>query len=333
MTNSVDKSLESEQSFEELLGRATPRPAPSAEDANRAREAVYAEWQSVTRHGRRRRLVSLAAAATVIAAVVTTVYLVRMPAPVAIQVATIGKSVGSIYVYADSSQGQVLDDLSTISAGQTIRTERASSVALDRGDGGSLRIAGDSRVNFVGTDSIELESGLIYFDSLDTPAGSFAIRTPNGVVTHVGTQYMVGVDNDQLAVSVRDGAVEIEGRIHDADAKAGERVLLVGSARPVTLNFPGHGEAWYWIEATSTMPSFDGRSTRDFLVWVARETGHELRIEGTSTTSVLKEKVRGQESFSNDPRTAVRQWLKSLGLRAEFEGGYLLITDTEANQN
>lgn len=335
MTNSVDKSLESERSFEALLGRATPRPAPSAEDSNRAREAVYAEWQSVTRQGlRRRRLVSLAAAATVIVAVALVINLVRAPATVAIQVATIGKSVGSIYVYTDSSPGQVVDDLSTISAGQTIRTESASSVALDWGEGGSLRIAENSRINFDSENSIELVSGLVYFDSYDAPAGSFEIRSPLGVVTHVGTQYMVGVDNEQLAVSVRDGIVEIEGNTYDADAKAGQRVVLEGSARPVTLNFPGYGDAWRWIEATSTKPALDGKSTYEFLIWVARETGLELDISGVDTvTAVNTTLVSGADNLSDDPRTALRQWLAIIDLHAEIDNGIIRVTDTGANQD
>ena len=335
MTNSVDKSLQSERSFEELLGRASPRPAPSEEDAKRAREAVHAEWQSVTRQGlRRRRMVSLAAAATVLVALAVVINTVRAPAPVVIPVATIGKSVGPIYVYTDSSQGQVIADLSTISAGQTIRTENASSVALDWGRGGSLRIAGDSRVDIVDATTIELVSGLIYFDSQGASAGSLAIRTTLGVVTHVGTQYMVGVDDDELAVSVRDGVVEIEGAVHDAGARAGQRVLLQGSARPVTLSFAGYGEEWRWIEATSTMPSFDGKSTIEFLTWVARETGLELDIVGASTLdAVQNEQVTGQENFSDDPRTALRQWLLSIGLHAEIDDGFIRVTDTEATRD
>ena len=332
MTNNVDKSLESERSFEELLGRATPRPAPTADDTRRAREAVYAEWQSVTRHDlRRRRLVSLAAAASVFIALAVVINVVRAPQPVAIQVATIGKSIGAIYVYSDSSQGRVIDDLSTISAGQTIRTESASSLALDWGEGGSLRIAENSHVSFMSGNAIELVSGLVYFDSGGAAAGALSIETSLGVITHVGTQYMVGVDSGQLAVSVRDGVVEIEGSSYDASARAGQRVLLQGSARPVTLSFAGHGDAWRWIEATSTMPSFDGKSTYKFLLWVAHETGLELDIVGATTLSAVQDKeVSGQDSLSDDPRTALRQWLATLGLRAEIDNGFIRVTDTEA---
>ena len=330
----AEKSVQdlSEKSFEELMGHASPRPAPSAEDAEKARAEVRAEWLTVTnKHKRKRRFISYAAAASVLLALGMVVNLLNAPAVSVVQVASIDKSTGSIYVLGEQSRLQATGSLSSIAAGQTIVTGEDSGLGLAWGGGGSLRIDANSRVTFVSAAAIELESGRVYFDSMDVDA-ELEIRTEYGTVTHVGTQYMTSIDKRSLSVSVRDGRVAVDGLYYQDIAEERERLTLTGSARPEVLSILPYGEAWKWIEATTPVVSFDGKTLFEFLEWVARETGFEIEFDDPKI-----ERMARTETYSGDvdvePRVALQQQLPTFNLDYDdlgFEKGVIRIVEREA---
>lgn len=328
MNEITDKTLESEQSFEELLGRASPRPMPSDDDTRIVRGAVEAEWQAVTRQRmRRRRFVSLAAAATILLALAIVINVVQVPTVQPVQVAAIDRSIGSIYVLGAQSELEPTDDLSSISAGQTIVTGADSGLGLEWGAGGSLRVGEDSKITFVATGEIELVSGAVYFDSIGMPENeTLLVRTGHGDVTHVGTRYIVMSGQDELTVSVRDGRVVVDGLHHDATVEEGQRVDLVGSAMPAVLNISAYGDDWAWVEATAPTKSFDGELVLTLLEWVAYETGLELRIDGPTAVRVVND-FHLIGDYDSEPRVALRQGLTAAGLKFRIEDGVIIITD------
>ena len=328
MMKRADERLESEQSFEELLGRATPRPMPSEEDTALVREAVHAEWQAVTRDAtRRRRFVSLAAAATVLVALALVVNTARLPLMPAVQVAAIDRSVGSVYVLGEQSQLLAMPTNASITTDQTIVTANGSGLGLAWGTGGSLRIGEDSRVTFISDEVVQLASGRIYFDSEGMPPeATLSILTEHGIVTHLGTQYMVGVEPDTIEVSVREGKVLIDGFYHKAEAEEGEMVTMTGSARPAVLNISGYGDDWAWIEVVAPVRSWNGHKLLDLIEWVAHETGLSFEIVGTSVVELVNDEVlRGD--FDDDPRTALRQGLRTFDLVHRIEDGVIYISE------
>ncbi len=310
--------LESETSFEDLLGRVATRPMPSAGDIEIARSAVRAEWLAVThKRKRQRRFVSLAAAASVLLVIALVARFAITPAIIPVQVASIDKSIGSIYVLGEQSRLQVTGDLSSISAGQTIVTGKASGLGLVWGNGGSLRIDADSRVAFVSASAIELLSGRMYFDSMNSDV-DLDVRTEFGVIRHSGTQYMGSVDSQSLSVSVREGRVSVDGLYFEGVAEQRERLTITGNSRPQILSISPHGEQWRWIELTAPPTNFDGKTIDEFLQWVARETGLTIEFDDPDVERMVREKTL-QGQVDAEPRIALRQGLLTADLSYDID--------------
>ena len=310
--------LESETSFENLLERVTIRPVPSDEDAEIARSAVRTEWLAAThRRKRQRRFVSLAAAASVLLVIALVARLASTPELIPVQVASIEKSIGSIYVLGEQSRLQVAGDLSSISAGQTIVTGNASGLGLVWGNGGSLRIDADSRVAFVSASAIELVSGRMYFDSMSSNV-NLDVRTEFGVIRHLGTQYIGRVDSQSLSVSVREGRVSVDGLYFDPVAEQRQRLTITGNTRPQVLSISPYGDEWTWIEVTAPRSDFNGKTIYEFLQWVARETGLTIEFDDPDVERLVRENIlKGQ--VDAEPRIALRQRMLVADLRYDID--------------
>jgi ferric-dicitrate binding protein FerR (iron transport regulator) len=328
--------LGTDAAIEALLREAPPRPAPSAEDMAGVREAVRDEWVAVSgRRRTRRRLVSFAAAATMILAVAATVNVLRVPSALPVPVATIDKSSGSIYLLGEQSELRETQDLTELTAGQILVTGPDSGAGVAWNNGGSLRIDEDTRVEFVSPDEIILRSGRVYFDSQPAPLqagitqssiGNFAIRTDQGVVKHVGTQYMTGINGGALTISVREGEVKVENAYQQASAVAGQQMTVVGSNRPTYTNISRHGENWHWVEQMAPEIDIDQRSAYEFISWAGRESGLEIRfvsdaVEQSAHDTVMKGTV------SLEPQVALPTLLQTTDLDAHIEDGWIVVSE------
>lgn len=328
--NSQDPNFSDDAVLERLFAEAEPRPTPSDAVRARVRTAIYDDWQTLAgRRRRQRRMLFAAAAAAAIAAVIGTPFLLR-PAATAAEVATLARSVGTIYLLGETSELQRVDSLDVVYAGQAIVTADDSRVGLLWGRGGSLRIGANTEVRFTESDMIELVNGRVYFDSVSSTGAAAAgtaaltITTDNGSVTHVGTQFITTNSDDELTVSVREGRVRLDGRFHDVMAGAGQRVTLRGSAPPELVNVSAYGPEWEWVEAVAPVPDLKGRLLYDFLAWVSRETGLEFRFESDAVERIVhRETVQGD--LSDAPRIALRQSLLTADLEYEIDNGVIRI--------
>ena len=321
--------------IEALLEQASPRLVPPGEDEHMIRDVVLIEWQAVT--GRRRsrmRFMQFAVAASVLLGVAVSFNLLQDNSIAPMQVATIGKSHGAIYVLGEQSQLRKVTDQSVIMAGQTIKTDPESGIGLQWGNGGSLRIAENTLVEFVSSGAIYLRYGRVYFDS--TPAelvasisgGSeevkLSIQTDHGTVTHAGTQYMTYTASNELTVSVREGQVSIDGNYHDTNVLEGQHLSIAGSARPIVTNFERYGPAWSWLEETSPIFDTDGRSVDAFLNWVSRETGLKVEYPDEATKQAAMDVVlKGRVNMI--PREALQFWLQGQDLSWYVDGGTIKV--------
>lgn len=331
MTNTGDNAVPSDdQALEELLGQATPRPLPSAEAMQQAKAAVQSEWQQVTtQRTTRRRLTMFATAATVVLAVTLVMNTWLAPVVPSVQVATLEKSVGVIYLLGDESVLRRADNLEIVKTGQTIVTADDATVGLSWGQGGSLRLAEKTEVMFASAKSIELRSGRVYFDSpfnAETAADpALTITTEYGDVTHIGTQFITAIGNDSLTVSVREGRVAIDGRFHDGIAGRDEQLTFIGSQKPGRRSIKGYGPEWEWIETTAPITAMTrGKTLREFLNWVSRETGLDYRFVRDDLELLADvEELKGD--ISDSPRVALGQSLPTFGLDHDIEDGVIII--------
>ena len=283
-----DIVVRSDDAIETLLEKAGPRPTPPGNDEKIVRDAVHAEWQTVTRRIRtRRHMTRFAIAASLVLGIVVTFNALQVTDMAAVQVATISKSHGSIQLLVEQNELREITDLSSVYAGQVIHTGNDAGIGMQWGGGGSLRVDKNTKIEFTSNDSVYLKSGRIYFDSQSetvaavTGAGSgFTIETDQGSVEHLGTQYMTAVSTKGLTVSVREGEVEVDSTyIEKAVASAGQQMTVSGGARPTVVDFKVYGDSWNWIEATAPVVDADGRSVDEFLEKIARETGLQVSYE------------------------------------------------------
>ena len=335
-TDAASGAMRQDDLVEALLQRATPRPAPPSEDEKMIRQAVLAEWQSVTDTRRSRRsLARLSIAATVLLAVTVSFNLMRIDGVAPVQVATISKSFGAIYVLGEQSTLHRLADTSVVLSGQTIKTDRDSGIGLAWGNGGSLRIAADSVIEFVAANKVYLHSGRIYFDSMPSDlsaaisggsnSAELSIETDHGAITHLGTQYMTYTSSDRLEVSVREGEVAIDGKYYDVKALAGQQLSISGSARATVLNIDRYGSAWRWVEETSPLVNMDGRSVDDFLNWVSRETGLKVEYPDSATKRAAQATVlKGNVNLK--PSEQLDFWLQGQDLSWHTDGGSIKVS-------
>lgn len=321
--------------LEELLRHAPPRPAPPTSAVDAARAALRGEWrETIGRHQRRRRAVRYAIAATVILGAFAAFNLFRVPAPPAVQVASIDKSFGPVYLLGDGAELRSTDEFAAILSGQTIVTGADAGLAVTWGDGGSLRLDQDTRVEFTDAQSVFLREGRVYFDSrgselaagLDAVSSpAFFLHTAQGRVRHVGTQYMARVDGDTLVVSVREGEVAVDGNYHDRNVNTGQQLTLTGRQRPVVLGIPAGGSEWDWVGATTPPVDVDGRGLYEFLEWASRELGLKLEYEGNAESVARGAVLRG--SIDSHPADALRMRLASAALSWRIEEGVVYVGD------
>ena len=333
-----DTTMSSHDALDDLLSQASPRPVPPTRDETQVRAAVHAEWSTVTRRRRtRRRFAMIAVAASVLVAVFVSLNSIRLPDTAVVQVATISKSFGSIYLLGERTELQETNSLTVVSTGETIVTGNDSGLGLMWGKGASLRIDADTRVVFVSPSEIYLRSGRVYFDSqpFASPSNSarafveeFVIRTDHGSVTHQGTQYTTYADAIKLSVSVREGEVTIDGNYINETVTAGRQVTFNGSRRSSVVNISRYDDAaWSWIEQLGPVADFDGRTVHEFLLWVSHETGLRLQfVTDAAADLARRHELRG--TVATGPTKALRIWMMGIDLDWRIENGIIYISES-----
>ncbi len=330
-------NVRSDDVLEQLLKHALPRPVPSKDDEAAVRQAVHTEWRRVS--GRRRsrhRSLSFAIAATVLVVVFSVFSFFRVPVVEVVQVASIEKSFGSIYLLGEKSELRETQDLSDVLSGQTIVTGNQAGMALAWGSGGSLRVDENTRVEFTQGDSVYLKFGRIYFDSAPSvlvvgiTAGGiddFVVHTDHGAVAHIGTQFMAGVNDASLTVSVREGQVAVDGKYHRRVANSGEQLTLSGRQQPTILSISRSGESWDWVTHTAPNADVDGKTLHEYLLWACRELGLEIAWQGQAEQVARDAILHG--TIDRDLAEAMKLHLATTALEYRIDGGVIYVSNSQ----
>lgn len=332
MTNPRDDTMpDNDKALDELLSSATARPTPPQKVTQKARQAVEREWRTLA-NGRtlRRRMAVFATAASVILGITLLMNTWIMPTVQPVQVATLDKTVGAIYLLGEALELRDAEHLEIVTTGQTIVTAAGAGVSMSWGNGGSLRMDAQTEVHFVAADTVELKSGRIYFDSLPhiSTESRLTVATEHGDVTHVGTQFITEADDAALVVRVREGRVSVNGRYRNADIDAGRQVRLVGSSEPQFTKVRGFGPDWEWVERTAPAPIATGQKLVDLLDWISRETGLSYTFE-SDAVEALVENLDAQGDISETPREALdhSMLVNNLRHRIDLQSGEIIIRD------
>jgi ferric-dicitrate binding protein FerR (iron transport regulator) len=137
----------------------------------------------------------------------------------------------------------------------------------------TVRLASGARAELTSREELRLTAGIAYVDA--TPGANAPLRvvTPHGVVTHVGTQYLVEAAADRLEVSVREGSAQV---VTDGDAslaEAGHWVVHRQGAAPTRGQIAADDSRFDWIGALPTEFRLEGATLAEFMTWFHRETG------------------------------------------------------------
>ena len=289
-----------------LFGRIAARERPPASGEAAAYAALHAQWRNVTAARRRRRMTAVATAAAASLAVAAAGY-VWLQTPAAVPpaaVATIERLEGDDVTWRDDrSQAQPLAQRRDFKEGQRLATGPESRLALRWHDGGSLRLDSRSRLEFVSTGAVRLTAGSLYFDSAvarNDAAGStpvLAVHTPAGEVVHIGTQFMVTVDGDEVVLSVREGQVKVIGDGFEIVVNTNEQLDLRADGARSVAPISGYGQRWAWAAEIAPPAELDGRTTFDVVAWAARETGRRVVYRTpTAETHARDAELRGIEA-------------------------------------
>jgi FecR-like protein len=137
-----------------------------------------------------------------------------------------------------------------------------------------VRLAAGTHVRLDGTEEIELTVGAAFVDATPGARAPLRIVTPHGIVTHLGTQYLVRSERDRIEVSVREGRAQLKTGQATTIAEAGEWLLHRDRDGAVQSGKVTPDDARFeWISALPTDFKLDGATLGQFLGWFQRETG------------------------------------------------------------
>ncbi len=169
--------------------------------------------------------------------------------------------------------------------GDILRTEDGRLRVAVAGLTAGLRMDNETRVTITGRRQFRLERGAIYVDARDDVDYPIVIETDRARVEHLGTQFLVADRANRLVVAVREGSVRIKTgeATFTGSATEHEGEMLEFGEGVLRAPITGYDEMWRWVNEIS--PHFDthNRPVSEFLEWVARETGRELRYADDET--------------------------------------------------
>lgn len=327
-----------------LIEMAGPRPAVPEEDLAIIKTAARAAWQAKLRSPEARRFavprarVLALAAGLLIAVGASWWWWIGRSAIRSESAAHLETLAGIVTMRTLGEAGRAA--LTSVEVGQAIPVgAELDTTGTDRGlpaqaalrlvGGASLRIDAGSRVRLASLSVIELESGAVYVDSGPEPARSAAleVRTPLGVAADFGTQFEVRLlDGTAMRVRVREGMVLVEQGETSHSALTGMELTLRDDGSVVRRRVPAHGPEWRWVLDTAPHFAVEGRTLREFLDWVARETGWRLHFADQAIATAA-EAVTLHGAFGDlTPDQAPEVVLPAAGLRGQVVDGTLVVS-------
>lgn len=343
----------SEAGLEKALREAGPRPAIPAEDLDLIRGSAREEWRELVakhRPGRRPsygRYLALAAALLVVVGLGWWSWSGTAPPALSV-VATVELMTGRVearYPAAESSLAALAPE-GELFAGVELDTTgggdgESSRIALALATGAGVRVDEETVLRLFPDGRMELEHGTVYVDTeplngAENASGQVEIVTPLGSVTDIGTRFEVRVERekeDTLRVRVRQGSVVLRRDGQSIEVGAAEQIDLLADGTTVRVALDPFDAAWSWVLGVAPGFEIEGRPLREYLDWITRETGLEVRFASNELeASVVDARLFGSiEGLT--PAESLDIVLPGSGLDWAIEEGAVLISEPIASQN
>jgi ferric-dicitrate binding protein FerR (iron transport regulator) len=287
----------SEQQIAELLKKVGPLKEPPADMAARVRASVRETWVEETTSRQTPSIQtpwSYKVAAAVAVLSIGLVFTLQSPQEIP-NVATVDAGQQAIEILADNQQW-IRTSNDSLPEGSTIRVNGDTPVSFTFNDGMNVRARPGTRLQLSSSHEITLSMGSVYLDSYNNEQPvPFTVRTTFGTARDIGTQFMVSLnDTDAWTVQVRDGQVNIADDDQSMSLRSGDAITISAENDVSERNVSTHDESWEWSETARPSYDIEGRYLNDYLLWVSRETGRELRFASeTARQSATSTRVHG----------------------------------------
>ena len=286
--------VQEERRLAGILSQAGSRTDPSEAQLERWAGHFRATLADARADGRRRWRVRAAGIAASVSAMAVVLFMMQAPdAPVAAGIADVYLVFGGNSV--DGAQGTQRSLVSgeRLNVGDRLRTGLRGGLGMKYRDA-DVRVGRDTEV-VVHATRLELVSGVVYVDTGATGSGQtdVVVATRLGSITHLGTQYVVQLDSEQLVSAVREGQIIFRSDQHkrqlSADASTAGEIRVAEDGGVTESRKPRNGDLWDWALEISPGISLAGRSPDEVLTWAARESGRTLKYADERTVAVARE--------------------------------------------
>ena len=263
-----------------VLGQLKVRP--TAEARARAFDRLQAEFAALhapapaAAVNATRRFPRWAMAAGLAAVVVGAVTFVSLPGTqTPAVVARVEAIEGSVDAHSAgvSGGGVHLALAGTVATGQVIEVGADSGVLLRISPALSVRLAANTRAHVTAADELELEAGAAFIDATPGARAPLSVTTRYGVVTHLGTQYLVRVGDGEVEVAVREGRAQLATDSGTRIAEHGTWLLQRAAAPPLSGALAEDDARFQWLAGLPSAFHLEGATLEQFLAWFTRETG------------------------------------------------------------
>jgi ferric-dicitrate binding protein FerR (iron transport regulator) len=200
--------------------------------------------------------------------------------------------------------------------GETLRTDGTSRARLQLDNGISVRLDVDTTVQLADLHHAALRAGALYIEApTNAPNAQLIVQTTAGAVRHVGTRYEVRQEGNRIAVSVREGRIEIANDSGTNTGSAGERIHVTTAGNVQRSTLASSDPSWAWTTQAREPFDINDQPLASFLAWVAHETGRKLSYS-SSQAQAAAEQVKLRGSIAGlEPEAALQAVLSTTHLR------------------
>ena len=306
------------------------REQPSDKARAAAYEALHAHWRKNIRARRRQRIVSSLALAASVVVAAGLFWLLPGPSdepignePVA-HVLWAGSDAQGVVKGSDPSGTAIYNGL-PIEVGDRIELRTGGALVLDFVNGVELRLSADTTLSIDHSDQVTLSDGALYFQSSEgLQAGTLAVVAPRARIQHIGTRYLVSVDESATKIAVRDGKIEMTGPDGRATAEGGERLVVNDEGRVQRESISVYGAEWQWVDESAPGRDWSGQSAHALIEWAAYESGRKVRYSSDAARIAKATEVFGVEEVS--PAAALRMIPYVSQLKVDLADGWIVVS-------
>lgn len=225
---------------------------------------------------------------------------------------------------AHSLLGNPSADSKQLFHGSMVQTQQDGRLFITLLEGKQLRIDINTSLTIQNESELWLHEGRIYVDSASDNS-PLKIITPVAEVSDIGTQFSVDLLDRDLVVAVREGQVNIsidnQNLAMSVKDGVGEKITI-NSGRDIQRTYiHSTDEEWQWIYQAAKVYRLEQGSLFDFLSWASRESGFTLKFSSNAVKLSAKQTLVHGDISGLTPDEAIPAVLATTKLHSIAEEG------------